>query len=105
LGMDRILDVPAALPGEHPAVPADEDHQLAPDLLEAPPRRLHPDAAALGIARRDVAPDEVTLVLTGEDPAAERHLVAQLVEHVSMLRETEGRLSRALANDPGAIVL
>jgi hypothetical protein len=77
--MDRILDVPPALALEHLAVPRDEQHLFRAHLLQAPRRRLHPDAAAVGVARRDVTPDEVALVLEAEDAAAERDLLAKLL--------------------------
>src|SRR5262249_5569857 len=94
LGVDRILDVAAAVALEHLALPGDEDHLLRADLLEAERPGLHPDAAALPGACRHVAPDEVPLVLEAENAAPERNLFAELTAHRREHRE--GRREPAL---------
>src|SRR5207247_3458723 len=91
LGVDRILDVPAPRALEHLALPGDEKHLLRPDLLEAVRRSLHPDAATVRVARGDVAPDEVALILEAEDAAAECNLLAELVAHEASIRRAGSR--------------
>ncbi len=50
-----------AVPFEDLAVPAEQDHVLLGHLVEAEVAALQPDAAALGVADRDVTPDHVRL--------------------------------------------
>nr|WP_252372603.1 hypothetical protein [Pimelobacter sp. 30-1] len=77
LGVDRVLQVPRPVAGEHRAVPADQQHVAGAHLGQADAVALHPHPAARGIAQRDVPPDVVVADLAAEDPAGDRDLLAQ----------------------------
>jgi hypothetical protein len=74
-GVQRPLGVsgPAAL--EDLAAIVDEDHVVGPDLAQADPAALDPQAAAGRITRAEVAPQVVRVTVTGEDAAAGRDLL------------------------------
>jgi restriction endonuclease len=70
LRVDRVFDVPRAAAREHLAAGRDEHDPAGVDLLEAPARGLHPDAAAFGVADARVSPHHVRLAGGGQCPAA-----------------------------------
>ena len=85
LRVDRVLDVPRAAAREHFAAGRNEHDPAGVDLLEAPARGLHPDAAAFGVADARVSPHHVRLAGGGQGPAA-----------VDRQRERPGRVQRSV---------
>ena len=77
-----------------PAVIVDQDDSIDIDFLEPERGGLHPYASALRIARRDVPPDEVTLVFGSEDPAAHGHVGARI--GIPVMRRISSASARSL---------
>src|SRR5712692_12002033 len=77
LGVDRVLAVTRKAPGQHLAVEADQQEVGGARFFETDPGGLHPEPAALGIARRHVAPHAFALTFDGEHAARELDVGAE----------------------------
>src|SRR5712692_6744734 len=77
LGVDRVLAVTREAPGQHLAVEADQQEVGGARFFESDPGGLHPEPAALGIARRHVAPHAIALTFAREHVTGELDVRAE----------------------------
>jgi hypothetical protein len=81
LGVDQVLDVPAAVPGQHLAIGRHQHYAVVGDFLESPAGRLHPEALPVGVADGGVAQ---TMSLSPAAASARLASVASVITSVAI---------------------
>ena len=90
LGVQRPFEVAQARALEHVAVEVDEDEVIALHLGEREVAALEPQAAAEGVAVREMAHRHIAVALEFEDPVCARNVVQHGVDGLLLVVETRG---------------